>query len=229
MKLKPSPKSHENRESLFITALMNLAESDQPNNIDIKKHFNELQKLSAPDATDSKNVICDICEDHEALHQVASTIYYQIKFDALRNSITRTQRRLELKKEELSLHVWDKYKLEDHSAFFIDYRGLCIRTGVSQEQRQKIEKILEFVKKIIRYPSEQISILYANLDESDNQFEKDLVELINGTEGDNVRSTIENLFLMDKKELKAFRKDEERLLVSYIARLIHDIKPNNQE
>ena len=217
-----SKRKVEDQRNIIAKKIQEIADSDQLAIIDYERCLTELQE-EAFIKENPGSVLCNIIDNPLTLEIATSMIYYQIRFNKLNNMIERIKLRFESKKQELKLHVWDYYNLEDGSLIHIDFGRWCIVAGVGPDKRKAIQVLLEKAKKIINCDDEQISFIRAHIDEL-GQFEKDIIELLDGPGGEEVRSTCQKLFLMDKEALKTVIKEEERKPVNCIAQILYELK-----
>ena len=215
--------SHEDHREVLIKKIQEVAaESYQLTKMDIERYL-IAKAQSETGGNESGHVICDLINDQVALHVTASMLNHQIRIDMLSKAIEKSKRRFESKKEELGCYLWDRYGLEDGTAFYFDYSHLRIIEGTNPDERQAIAGVLEIAEKLINSSAEQLSVLSGHAEELD-AFEKDLIALLEGPEGEEVKSIYKKLLHMNGDELKNFIQKEKRKPVIFIAHMLKDLR-----
>lgn len=207
--------SHEDHMEVLINKIQEIAaESYQSTKMDIERYL--LAKVqSQTGGKESGHVICDVMNDPVALQITASVLSHLIRIDTLSKTIEKSKCRFENKKEELGFYLWDRYGLEDGTAFYFDYSRLRIIEGINPTKKQAIVEVLEIAEKLINSSAEQLSVLSGHAEEL-SDFEEDLIALLESPEGEEVKVTYKRLVHMNGDELANFIQKENTL--RYIAR-----------
>jgi hypothetical protein len=228
MQSSESKINNEKRVSILVDEIMNLTKTDPFNSqvYDImkltetyiftstafEKYITIFQTESVEKKTSDK-VVCDILKDTKVFQIFTALIYYrflQDLFDVINN--IKAYRKVEELEAQFKNYIKERYDYEDSTLFHVDYARLCIMDGPSYEELQFQEKNLQDAKTILE---NDISLGF---------FQEDFMNILDGPDREEVKSTCEKLFHMEEKDLKKFTRTEKRKPIRYIAQMLYNQK-----